>query len=146
MLPTHGRYLYANITKRPDYTWPNGRRLAVYVALTHQNLNRARNRCQWISNFVSDICRKFPYCGKSFRPREIGFHRNYVGNILEDHDMALGAAVGRAADEEDHHPRITVEWGRVNVAWWTHKIRGLHRNDFIMASKTDDLFAQQPVT
>lgn len=33
MLPTHGRYLYSNITKRPDYTWPNGRRLAVYVAL-----------------------------------------------------------------------------------------------------------------
>ncbi len=54
--------------------------------------------------------------------------------------MALGAAVGRAADEEDHHPRITVEWGRVNVAWWTHKIRGLHRNDFIMAAKTDEIF------
>src|SRR4029453_7019651 len=33
MLPTHGRYDYSNITKRPDYTWPGGRRLAVYVAL-----------------------------------------------------------------------------------------------------------------
>ncbi len=33
MLPTHGRYPYANITKRPDYTWPNGKRLVVYVAL-----------------------------------------------------------------------------------------------------------------
>ena len=33
MLPTHGRYEYSNITKRPDYTWPGGRRLAVYVAL-----------------------------------------------------------------------------------------------------------------
>ncbi len=57
--------------------------------------------------------------------------------------MALGAAVGKAADEEDHHPRITVEWGRVNVAWWTHKIRGLHRNDFIMAAKTDEIFQKQ---
>jgi hypothetical protein len=33
MLPTHGRYAYSNITARPDYTWPDGRRLAVYVAL-----------------------------------------------------------------------------------------------------------------
>ena len=33
MLPTHGRYDYSNITKRPDYTWPDNRRLAVYVAL-----------------------------------------------------------------------------------------------------------------
>ena len=33
MLPTHGRYEYSNITRRPDYTWPGGHRLAVYVAL-----------------------------------------------------------------------------------------------------------------
>jgi len=33
MLPTHGRYDYSNITTRPDYSWPGGRRLAVYVAL-----------------------------------------------------------------------------------------------------------------
>jgi len=33
MLPTHGRYEYSNITKRTDYAWPGGRRLAVYVAL-----------------------------------------------------------------------------------------------------------------
>ncbi|MCS6863157.1 MAG: 4a-hydroxytetrahydrobiopterin dehydratase, partial [Abditibacteriales bacterium] len=26
------------------------------------------------------------------------------------------------------------------VTWWTHKIKGLHRNDFIMAAKTDELF------
>jgi len=33
MLPTHGRYDYSNITTRPDYAWPGGRRLAVYLAL-----------------------------------------------------------------------------------------------------------------
>jgi peptidoglycan/xylan/chitin deacetylase (PgdA/CDA1 family) len=33
MLPGHGRYEYSNITKRPDYTWPGGKRLAVYVAV-----------------------------------------------------------------------------------------------------------------
>ena len=55
--------------------------------------------------------------------------------------MSFADKVGEAAEEEGHHPRLTVEWGRVNVAWWTHKIKGLHRNDFIMAAKTDELFA-----
>lgn len=45
--------------------------------------------------------------------------------------------VGALAEEEDHHPALTTEWGRVTVEWWTHKIRGLHRNDFVMAAKTD---------
>jgi 4a-hydroxytetrahydrobiopterin dehydratase len=47
--------------------------------------------------------------------------------------------VGALAEQEDHHPALLTEWGRVTVAWWTHKIRGLHRNDFIMAAKTDEL-------
>ena len=45
--------------------------------------------------------------------------------------------VGRIADEEDHHPALCTEWGKVTVDWWTHKIKGLHRNDFIMAAKTE---------
>ena len=49
-------------------------------------------------------------------------------------------AVGTAAEEEGHHPSLLTEWGRVTVTWWTHKIRGLHRNDFIMAAKTDRLY------
>ena len=48
--------------------------------------------------------------------------------------------VGEVAETEGHHPALLTEWGRVTVTWWTHKIRGLHRNDFIMASKTDQLF------
>lgn len=47
--------------------------------------------------------------------------------------------IGVIAEEEDHHPRIITEWGRVTVQWWTHKIGGLHKNDFIMAAKTDEL-------
>jgi 4a-hydroxytetrahydrobiopterin dehydratase len=47
--------------------------------------------------------------------------------------------VGRIAEEEGHHPSILTEWGRVTVTWWTHKIKGLHRNDFVMAAKTDNL-------
>lgn len=47
--------------------------------------------------------------------------------------------VGAIAEEEDHHPLIITEWGRVTVQWWTHVIGGLHRNDFIMAAKSDEL-------
>ena len=41
------------------------------------------------------------------------------------------------ADEEDHHPLIVIEWGKVSISWWTHKVDALHFNDFIMAAKTD---------
>ena len=48
--------------------------------------------------------------------------------------------VGQIAEEEDHHPALLTEWGKVSVSWWTHKIRGLHRNDLIMGAKTDELY------
>jgi 4a-hydroxytetrahydrobiopterin dehydratase len=51
--------------------------------------------------------------------------------------MAFTNRVGALAEEQGHHPALLTEWGRVTVTWWTHKIRGLHRNDFIMAAKTD---------
>lgn len=55
--------------------------------------------------------------------------------------LAFTNRVGRLAEEEGHHPALLTEWGRVTVSWWTHKIRGLHRNDFIMAARTDALAA-----
>jgi len=47
--------------------------------------------------------------------------------------------VGALAELEGHHPAILTEWGRATVTLWTHKIRGLHRNDFIIAAKIDSL-------
>jgi 4a-hydroxytetrahydrobiopterin dehydratase len=52
-------------------------------------------------------------------------------------------AVGRIAEEAQHHPLLITEWGRVTVQWWTHKIHGLHRNDFILAARSDQLFKPQ---
>jgi 4a-hydroxytetrahydrobiopterin dehydratase len=49
--------------------------------------------------------------------------------------------VGALAEEEGHHPAILTEWGKVTISLWTHKIRGLHRNDFVMAAKIDALSA-----
>ena len=43
------------------------------------------------------------------------------------------------AEQEDHHPQIILEWGKVTVIWWSHKIKGLHKNDFICAAKTNNI-------
>jgi len=53
--------------------------------------------------------------------------------------LAFTNQVGEIAESEGHHPALLTEWGKVTVTWWTHKIKGLHRNDFIMAAKTDQL-------
>jgi len=53
--------------------------------------------------------------------------------------LAFTNSVGVLAEAEGHHPALLTEWGWVTVTWWTHKIHGLHRNDFVMAAKTDSL-------
>jgi 4a-hydroxytetrahydrobiopterin dehydratase len=55
--------------------------------------------------------------------------------------LAFTNRVGALAEAEGHHPALLTEWGRVTVGWWTHKIGGLHRNDFIMAAKTDRVWS-----
>jgi 4a-hydroxytetrahydrobiopterin dehydratase len=59
--------------------------------------------------------------------------------------LAFTNQVGEIAESEGHHPAILTEWGKVTVTWWTHKIKGLHRNDFIMAAKTDRLYVPPPL-
>ena len=46
------------------------------------------------------------------------------------------------AEAEGHHPGILIEWGKATVSWWSHSIKGLHSNDFIMAAKTDGLLSK----
>ena len=47
--------------------------------------------------------------------------------------------VGEVAEEQGHHPALLTEYGKVTVTWWTHAISGLHKNDFIMAARTDEI-------
>ncbi|MBV6395500.1 MAG: putative pterin-4-alpha-carbinolamine dehydratase [Anaerolineales bacterium] len=61
--------------------------------------------------------------------------RNFIEAVAFTNKVAL------IAEKEDHHPLIVTEWGRVTVQWWTHVVKGLHKNDFIMAAKTDELSA-----
>ena len=62
--------------------------------------------------------------------------------MFDDFRQALTSTnrVGERTEREGHHAALLTEWGRTTVTWWTHKIKGLHRNDFIMAAKTDDLY------
>lgn len=54
--------------------------------------------------------------------------------------LAFTNQVGELAESLSHHPALITEWGHVTVIWWTHKIQGLHRNDFICAARTDQLY------
>jgi 4a-hydroxytetrahydrobiopterin dehydratase len=53
--------------------------------------------------------------------------------------LAFTDRVGALAEEAGHHPALLTEWGQVTVSWWTHAIGGLHRNDFVLAARTDAL-------
>ncbi|EST07943.1 Transcriptional coactivator/pterin dehydratase [Kalmanozyma brasiliensis GHG001] len=68
-------------------------------------------------------------------------HRTYK---FKDFTSAQAFAndLGALAEREGHHPAIMVEWGRVTVWWWSHAINGLHKNDFVMAAKTEELVHQ----
>ncbi|KAF0190607.1 MAG: 4a-hydroxytetrahydrobiopterin dehydratase [Gammaproteobacteria bacterium] len=53
--------------------------------------------------------------------------------------MAFARKVGELAEKEGHHPDITFGWGYCTVLFYTHKIKGLHQNDFVMAAKVNAL-------
>jgi 4a-hydroxytetrahydrobiopterin dehydratase len=60
------------------------------------------------------------------------------------HALAFTNRVGELAEQEGHHPALLTEWGKVTATWWTHSIGGLHKNDFIMAARTDEAFQVAP--
>ncbi len=59
--------------------------------------------------------------------------------------LAFVVDVGRMADEVDHHPEISLAWGRATIEIWTHTVGGLSDNDFIFAAKVDRIATAHPV-
>ena len=53
--------------------------------------------------------------------------------------LAFVNRVGDLTESEGHHPDFAIHWNTVDLVLWTHKIGGLHENDFIMAAKIDRL-------
>jgi 4a-hydroxytetrahydrobiopterin dehydratase len=64
--------------------------------------------------------------------------KTYSFDNYED-SVKFATDIVKLAEDEDHHPSILLEWGSVRVQWWSHKIKGLHMNDFICAAKTEAL-------
>ena len=62
--------------------------------------------------------------------------KTYSFDNYED-SVKFATDIAKLAEDEDHHPSILLEWGSVRVQWWSHKIKGLHMNDFICAAKTE---------
>lgn len=55
--------------------------------------------------------------------------------------MAFAVRIGEAADAADHHPEITVSWGRVRVEWWSHDANGVTSRDIALAETTNRLYS-----
>jgi len=76
-----------------------------------------------------------------------GWELNRDGTRLSRHFVftdfgaaqAFAVQVGELAESEGHHPVLTYTWGYCDVVFYTHKIGGLHENDFIMAAKVNAL-------
>ena len=65
--------------------------------------------------------------------------KNYKFTNYAD-SVSFAIKIADLAKVEDHHPKIVLEWGAVKLEWWSHKIKGLHMNDFICAAKSDKIF------
>ena len=78
-------------------------------------------------------------------------------NIIEEHHITMTFKfpdfrealkfvnrVGELAEEQGHHPDISLAWGRVEITTWTHQINGLTESDFILAAKIDQLHKSYP--
>lgn len=52
--------------------------------------------------------------------------------------LALAERIARLAEAEQHHPELTLAWGRCTVRWWTTRLGGVHANDVRMAAATDE--------
>ena len=61
-------------------------------------------------------------------------------NVSETWVSTDSKKIANISEKENHHPSIMLEWDKVTVRWWTHKIKGLHENDFIMSAKTDEIY------
>ncbi|MBU1320133.1 MAG: 4a-hydroxytetrahydrobiopterin dehydratase [candidate division Zixibacteria bacterium] len=91
-----------------------------------------------IGNLISRVptwkCAEIEHSGKKIKTLQKTFS---FKNFREA--MAFLRKVEDIAESEGHHPDFCVHYSRVDFTIWTHAISGLHQNDFILASKTDEL-------
>lgn len=88
---------------------------------------------------LADLIKKIPDWVPEVRDGIMQLERVYKFKNFKQ-AIAFTNKVGDMAEDEGHHPGLLTEWGKVTVTWWSHSIKGLHKNDFICAAKTDDVF------
>jgi 4a-hydroxytetrahydrobiopterin dehydratase len=88
---------------------------------------------------LAELIKQIPGWAPIIRDEIMMLERTYSFNNYAQ-AVTFTNQVAEMADLEDHHPALLLEWGKVTVTWWSHKIRGLHKNDFICAAKTDELY------
>lgn len=89
---------------------------------------------------LAKLIREIPDWNIEVRDDHMELERLYTFKNFR-HALAFTNAVGAIAEEVGHHPALLTEWGKVTVTWWSHEMGGLHRNDFILAARTDVLAA-----
>ena len=78
-------------------------------------------------------------CWRLIDSRPLRLAKSFVFDDYEDAFIFV-AHIKDISVQQNHHPRIVFEYDSVEVTWWTHVLKGLHRNDYIMAAKTDAMF------
>ena len=109
---------------------------------THQKIIPPRNgEARLTPVEINDLAQQLPNWKVVHSTDEPRLQRSFKFKDFAE-ALAFTVRLGALAEENDHHPSILTEWGRVTVDWWTHKIGGLHHNDFIMAARTDELYTK----
>ena len=110
------------------------------VELSQQSCEACRAGAPQISDAdLKELMPKIPDWGVVVEDEIMRLNREFSFKNFEQ-AMAFSNRVGDIAEAEGHHPAILTEWGKVTVSWWSHKIRGLHKNDLIMAARTDEVY------
>lgn len=111
--------------------------------LSQQDCEACRSDAPNVSGSeLEDLLAQIPDWHTEVRNHEMQLERLFTFLNFQE-ALTFANHIGELAERVDHHPSLLVEWGKVTVCWWTHTIGGLHRNDFIMAAKTDRLFAEE---
>lgn len=110
------------------------------VALTEEKCEACRADAPKVSDEeLAELIRAIPDWNIEVRDGVMQLEKTFTFKNFPD-ALAFTNEVGALAESEGHHPSLLTEWGKTTVTWWSHKIKGLHRNDFIMSAKTDGLY------
>jgi 4a-hydroxytetrahydrobiopterin dehydratase len=110
------------------------------VPLTQEKCEACRADAPKVSDEeLAELIRAIPDWNIEVRDGVMQLEKSFSFKSFAD-ALAFTNRVGELAETEGHHPSLLTEWGKTTVTWWSHKIKGLHRNDFIMSAKTDQLY------